>query len=304
MNKIKTGSGRQLRYDSLHETVLPVPYDAAAMPGATVLGVDGELYSSLKLGTAYVWRRQLFGLGTGEIIVGMQGPRDDFLISLNTGSPVSFVPALQIEGISDPRSTLTVTRAQNSNDAVSRLILAKTRASAVLGNSIVVNGDNIATILFSGDDGTAMMGGAAISTEVQGTPSIGDVPMMLILRTRAQGSGSIGITGRLRITSGGNVLINNTTGTERLSVTGNIQVTDESNGFRVGSNQVLGARRTGWTAPTGTAERTAYATYTAPIIANPPTQAEVQALSNHVQILSRRLKAVIDDQIAHGAFGA
>lgn len=50
-----------------------------------------------------------------------------------------------------------------------------------------------------------------------------------------------------------------------------------------------------WTAATGTAERTTFATYAAPVISNPPTQAEVQAIADHVQILSRRLKALIDD---------
>lgn len=52
---------------------------------------------------------------------------------------------------------------------------------------------------------------------------------------------------------------------------------------------------TTWAAATGTAERTTFATYTAPTISASPTQAEVQALADHVQILSRRLKALIDD---------
>jgi hypothetical protein len=51
----------------------------------------------------------------------------------------------------------------------------------------------------------------------------------------------------------------------------------------------------GWANATGTAARTAFATYTAPTISNPPTQAEVQAIANHVQILSQHMKAVIDD---------
>lgn len=62
------------------------------------------------------------------------------------------------------------------------------------------------------------------------------------------------------------------------------------------------ARQT-YGAPTGTAERTAFATYTAPAISNPPTQAQVQALADHVQILSRRLKAIIDDNRSVGLFG-
>ena len=50
-----------------------------------------------------------------------------------------------------------------------------------------------------------------------------------------------------------------------------------------------------WAAPTGTASRSTFATYSAPIISNPPTQAEVQNIANAVQINSQRLKAMIDD---------
>jgi len=62
---------------------------------------------------------------------------------------------------------------------------------------------------------------------------------------------------------------------------------------------VVGA--SGWTAATGTADRSTFATYTAPTISNPPTQAEVQAVANAVQILSRHMKALIDDLKAAGA---
>lgn len=52
---------------------------------------------------------------------------------------------------------------------------------------------------------------------------------------------------------------------------------------------------TAWSAATGTAERSTFATYTAPTVSATYDQAEVQALANHVQTLSRRLKALIDD---------
>lgn len=55
------------------------------------------------------------------------------------------------------------------------------------------------------------------------------------------------------------------------------------------------AKLSGWDTPTGTLERTTFATYTAPTITNPPTQAEVQAIANHLQVLSRRLAALVSD---------
>lgn len=54
-------------------------------------------------------------------------------------------------------------------------------------------------------------------------------------------------------------------------------------------------RLAGWEAPTGTVERDTFATYTAPVISNPPTQAEVQAIANHLQLISRHLAALILD---------
>jgi hypothetical protein len=61
----------------------------------------------------------------------------------------------------------------------------------------------------------------------------------------------------------------------------------EGNLYR-GGTQVITARQTGWTAPTGTPTRTGFATSTPP--------------SNTV--LAEHLKALIDDLITHGVIGA
>lgn len=74
--------------------------------------------------------------------------------------------------------------------------------------------------------------------------------------------------------------------------------------FSVDGAQVVSNRATGWTAPTGTAVRSTFATYAAPDISTTPTEAEVQALADHVQVLSQRLKALIDDLTTHGLIGA
>jgi hypothetical protein len=70
------------------------------------------------------------------------------------------------------------------------------------------------------------------------------------------------------------------------TLSGNIGVT-AGNGYFVGGTQVVAARRTGWSAATGTATRSSYATSTV-------TTAQ----------LAERVKALIDDLIAHGALGA
>ncbi|MFM6453108.1 MAG: hypothetical protein ACKPH7_15015, partial [Planktothrix sp.] len=67
------------------------------------------------------------------------------------------------------------------------------------------------------------------------------------------------------------------------NLSGRVQSTS---GFSVGGNQVVSARRTGWTTPTGTATRTAFSTATVTL----PQLAE-------------RVKALIDDLTAHGLIG-
>lgn len=62
---------------------------------------------------------------------------------------------------------------------------------------------------------------------------------------------------------------------------------DGVDAFRVNNVRVVAARRTGWGSPTGTASRVAFDTSTA-------TTAD----------LAQRLKALIDDLIAHGLIGA
>lgn len=73
--------------------------------------------------------------------------------------------------------------------------------------------------------------------------------------------------------------------------------------YRVNNVQVVAARQTGWSAATGTATRSAIATYSAPTISSPPTQAEVQAIADALQAWSRRTKALGDDLATHGLIG-
>ncbi|WDF34539.1 sialate O-acetylesterase [Arthrobacter agilis] len=72
----------------------------------------------------------------------------------------------------------------------------------------------------------------------------------------------------------------------------------------INGTKVLGPRRTGWGVATGTTSKAAFATYTAPTVSAAYTQAEVQAIANHLQVLSRNLAATQNDLIALGPFGA
>lgn len=103
-------------------------------------------------------------------------------------------------------------------------------------------------------------------------------------------------------TSGASVPLLN--GTNSWSAQQSFAVSPTAAGYQVAGTAVVGARRTGWTAATGTAQRSGFAAYSSPTISNPPTQAEVQAIADAVQDLARTLKALMDDLIAHGLIGS
>lgn len=96
-----------------------------------------------------------------------------------------------------------------------------------------------------------------------------------------------------------------------LSVTGNFDLTGV---YKVATVQVVGARSTGWTADTGTAEKGAHATYTAGAtltFTDPPTAAEMSALATRLAAVETALQGVTRGQMAikaaittHGLIGA
>lgn len=71
-------------------------------------------------------------------------------------------------------------------------------------------------------------------------------------------------------------------------------------GYRVGASQVVGARATGWTAGTGTANKAAFATYAGQTVSAGYVQAEAQATDDAAKANSQRIKAIEDALRTHG----
>lgn len=107
------------------------------------------------------------------------------------------------------------------------------------------------------------------------------------------GDGSIGIG----YESTGTKIAMRNSGLERVSFDMGIAA------MRINGTIVVGPRVTGWVSDTGTAKRTANATYSATAEAT-YTQATIQTLMNEVRDLSQTVKALKDDLIAHGLIGA
>ena len=92
----------------------------------------------------------------------------------------------------------------------------------------------------------------------------------------------------------GNYTITHSAGTLTLS---GILVASQ---YNVGGNQVVGARQTGWTAGTGTANKGSFAAYAGQTHTGSYVQATVQALDDAARNASQRVKAIEDALRAHG----
>ena len=174
---------------------------------ATSINVD----NNIQLGTA--------GIVTATTFVGnVTGNINNSTLLLQTGGTerlrIDSNGTLRVQG-GDGNAYLQLERYQN-NDKGGRVRFVKSRSDTVGLNTIVQDGDTLGTIDFYGSDGNlGTRGGASISAEVDGTPGSADMPSRLIFKTVPDNSTVM--TERLRIESGGRVLIGET------SVTGSTQ---------------------------------------------------------------------------------
>jgi len=97
----------------------------------------------------------------------------------------------------------------SSNAGGPALGLAKSRGSSIGANAVVVNGDTLGVINFSGDDGANLNAIAAtVQAQVDGTPGAGDMPGRILFSTTPSGSGAP--TERARIANTGALLVGTT----------------------------------------------------------------------------------------------
>ncbi|MGQ6230670.1 phage tail protein [Serratia sp. IR-2025] len=99
--------------------------------------------------------------------------------------------------------------------------------------------------------------------------------------------------------TGGSFLVGNvpTPTTDKLQVGGSVNV---SGSYKVAGLSVLGARQTGWTAATGTANKGAFNADQSFTVSTTYSQAEVKALADAFKAACQRIKALEDMARTHG----
>jgi hypothetical protein len=285
MDKLKTGSGKRLRTEALTETALPVPYDAAVMPGASVLGTDGRIYASTKNSAGiYEWASNATVSDSEGLNI-----RDVDVVPTFNGLVLGGQLIATTETTGPARLLLVPARDPNpaQPDTILGSIDFGSRSEVALSNRLIATPCRIIVRGFPREDWSENSKPASlrISLADRNTTNRRN-------RFQLEYDGSILFLDALgaevgRFSTAGNLLLGNTTGTEKLSVTGKIQLTATADSYMVGTNNVVGSRKTGWAAPTGTATRTAFDTATVA-----------------VADLAQRLKALIDDLTSHGLIGA
>ena len=124
--------------------------------------------------------------------------------------------AIQIEGLTAGTSALSLIRHDN-NAVGSTILMGKSRGTSDAAVTIVQDDDNVARIIAYGADGTDTESSlGAIQFDVDGTPGSNDMPGRIVLSTTADGASTY--TERLRITSAGNVGINDNSPTDLLTI--------------------------------------------------------------------------------------
>jgi hypothetical protein len=119
----------------------------------------------------------------------------------------------------------------NLNSAqASELILSKTRGTTAGSATVVQQNDELGNIHFAGTDGTDFALGASIKANVDGTPGSDDMPGRLVFSTTADGANQP--TERMRINSGGTLLLNGTAPIDS-GVALSIQAADSSHAAEV-----------------------------------------------------------------------
>ena len=116
---------------------------------------------------------------------------------------------LQIEGLDSLiQSSLSIVNNQNTTGSPN-IRLGKTRGTSIGSNTSVADGDDLGQIIFYGADGTDIYNATGlIGAVVNGTVGTDTIPTDLVFETSAT-TGS-GRAERVRITSGGRLLVNST----------------------------------------------------------------------------------------------
>jgi hypothetical protein len=166
------------------------------------------------------------GAGNALLVEDSANPdATPFVVTANGTVVSGYTSAISGSGSLTARIQLAATDASGSFFGTSRWTASanaggfdflKSRGATVGTNGIVSSGDTLGQVRFAGDDGSAFVLAASISSAVDGTPGTNDMPGRLVFSTTADGGTNP--TERMRITSSGNIGVGTTSPAVKLAI--------------------------------------------------------------------------------------
>lgn len=145
----------------------------------------------------------------GQVLVGTNAARTAFLGG-------AFTPRLQLEGPDNSTSSFSLVNNFNGLAQSSGIIFGRARSGTNGGFGLVADDDTIGNLHFAGSTSTALRSCAQIRASIDGTPS--DTAMPGKLQFYTVPANSLSVQERMRITSAGNVGINNPAPSRQLTI--------------------------------------------------------------------------------------
>ena len=163
------------------------------------IAVNGNFSTIFGKDVAGVWSEYARIDSSGRLLVGTSTARN-FNNALIT-------PRLQLEGLDVSQASFGLAR-NSANTGGPVIGYGKSRGTVAGSMTAVIQNDDLGRIQFQGADGTQLQQAAEISAHVDGTPGATVMPGRLIFSTTSTTPGA-SPTERMRITSAGQITINN-----------------------------------------------------------------------------------------------
>ena len=209
------------------------------------------------------------------------------------------LPRKDIAGfIPDPRGVLAFEAAQR--DVTSQNDALTTAAFLTLTDAPTLGAERVLTLTagqLTGTDGganstyTLGLASTAVTAGTYGSASKA-VAFTVDAKGRLTAASEYALS-TSNVTEGTNLYFTNARARSAVSGSSGVSYNSGTGAFTATAAGTYGA-------PTGTVSRAAFATYTAPTISVVPTQAEVQAIADALQAVSRTLAALVTDMRANG----
>ena len=221
---ISNGGSESVRIDSSGNLLVNTTTDHNGKVSIKSTGTEQHLVFEQENVTTDGWGIRSYGAGGGNLEISRMTGNTTFttLMSLLTNGNVNIVNDLYI-GSSSGRTVGTdiwipslqvndtqgIAAIRASNDAFGGALNLSSARGSYGSPTIVLNGDRLGGVYFSGyDGGNYQSYGAAIEAYVDGTPGVDDMPGSLRFYTVADGSNTL--SERMRISANGNIGIGGT----------------------------------------------------------------------------------------------